>query len=233
MSQDLIVAAAAYLGARATGFLDEILKPTGEAIGQDLLKRYESWRAKNLGEVFSEYAKLKEQSGVAVQPPPGRILFSLIEYASLEEDEGLRRKWAALLLNAAADGSINSVLPGYVEILRQLTPVQAAMLDWVYETKSHLEKNVMKWKSFSRTELEKHFHLTSYQSLLLVTDLTRLQVMEASTFVETTLIKANPPREDGAAGGFTAPSSYSMLHLTQLGIGLVEICKAPPPKAKS
>jgi hypothetical protein len=47
----------------------------------------------------------------------------------LEEDDDLRAKWAALLANAATAEQGDYILPAYAEILRQLTPVQAKMLD--------------------------------------------------------------------------------------------------------
>ena len=54
----------------------------------------------------------------------------LLEKASLEEDQELRRRWVALLANAAMEPA--AVLPAFVAILGELSPKEARLLEHIY-----------------------------------------------------------------------------------------------------
>jgi hypothetical protein len=62
-------------------------------------------------------------------------LVPLLEAGSLEEDESMAERWAALLANAANAGE-EEVPPSFPEILRQLTPGEARLLDRLIEAPS-------------------------------------------------------------------------------------------------
>src|SRR5581483_8633125 len=66
-------------------------------------------------------------AGKAPQPVPGRLLLPILEKGSLEEDGDLQQRWAALLANSAAQPE--NVLPAFVSILAELSPVEAALLE--------------------------------------------------------------------------------------------------------
>jgi len=62
-----------------------------------------------------------------------KLLFPLLEGASLEENEDLHTMWAALLGNASHPNSISLVLPSFTEVLRVLTADEARLLDAAYK----------------------------------------------------------------------------------------------------
>jgi hypothetical protein len=62
---------------------------------------------------------------------PLRLLVPLLQQASLEDEETMQDRWAALLAHAVADSGI-STPPIYVHILSQLTPSSANALDILY-----------------------------------------------------------------------------------------------------
>jgi len=62
---------------------------------------------------------------------PIKTLFPLLEGASLDEDENLHDMWAALLANAALDEK--KVPPGFVAILKEMSPDEAMLLRWISE----------------------------------------------------------------------------------------------------
>ena len=67
---------------------------------------------------------------------PAKTLVPLLELAGLEDpdDEDMQARWTALLANAAAGDAANGeVLPSFPQILSELTPVEAQMLDWLAE----------------------------------------------------------------------------------------------------
>ena len=93
--------------------------------------------AKNLGEVALEQARQIGKRAVGYLAAVGRephpvepkILLPLVQAASLETDEALVERWAALLANAADPAQRIAVQPSFVDILRQLTLHDAAILD--------------------------------------------------------------------------------------------------------
>jgi hypothetical protein len=126
------VAAGTYLGARGTAFLDAVLAPVGEEIGKDLLDRYKAWRGKNVAKVAAAAADMAREAGFEPQPIPGRVLWPLLEAASVEEGSELQQRWATLLANASDPSNQRNVTPAFVFILRELSPNEALMLDAVY-----------------------------------------------------------------------------------------------------
>ncbi len=78
-----------------------------------------------------EYA---EEAGFEPGVVNMNLLVPLLEAGSLEEDEGMADRWAALLANAAGrDAGVYEVPPSFPDVLRQLSPKEAALLDAVYE----------------------------------------------------------------------------------------------------
>ena len=75
--------------------------------------------------------KLLEDAGLEPHEVPMRTLLPLIEGGSNEDDEFLQHRWAALLASAA--GTTFDVPPSFPQVLSQLEPVQARMLDAMYE----------------------------------------------------------------------------------------------------
>ena len=68
-----------------------------------------------------EAGKIISAARIEPRPVPVGVLIPLLEKASLEEDDFLRTRWAALLATSAtrADG----ILPSFVSILGELSPV--------------------------------------------------------------------------------------------------------------
>jgi Abortive infection alpha len=128
----LVAAAAGFLAARGTSFLEAVLEPIGEALGTELLDRYRSWRGKNVAEVVTAADDMAKEAGYAPSVVPGRVLWPLLEGASIEEDDELKKLWATLLANAADPSNLRNVTPAFVSILKELPPGEAKMLELVY-----------------------------------------------------------------------------------------------------
>jgi hypothetical protein len=63
------------------------------------------------------------------QVVPLKILLPLLDAASLEEEPNMTARWAALLANAADPAQWVQIQPGFAEVLRQLTPTDARVLE--------------------------------------------------------------------------------------------------------
>src|SRR4051812_31226521 len=67
-------------------------------------------------------------SGLPVSAVNDRLLRTVLEEGALEDDEDMQDRWANLLANAATGMSIP---PSFPEILRQLEPVEARLLETI------------------------------------------------------------------------------------------------------
>jgi hypothetical protein len=61
------------------------------------------------------------------------VVFPLLDAAALEDDKSMSARWQALLTNAT-DPNVDEVPPSFPDILRALTPNEAKLLDYYYET---------------------------------------------------------------------------------------------------
>jgi hypothetical protein len=74
---------------------------------------------------------MTQEAGVAPQAVPPKLLFPILQGASVEENEDLHTMWAALLANAASPDSAEKVRPGFIAILRQMESDEAGLLKWM------------------------------------------------------------------------------------------------------
>jgi hypothetical protein len=131
---------------KAEGLLKVVLGPPAKEFGQLWKDRVSARRFRNLVKIAMEAKEQLSRAGLSPREVPLRIIHPLLEDASLEEDTDLQKRWASLLANASAGNSGSQVLPCYVDILRQLTPVEARFLDKAYnetiEPRQHQPANL-------------------------------------------------------------------------------------------
>lgn len=85
-------------------------------------------------ETFARAKKMCEEAGVEPQQI-GLSLFAGIAGGSIEEDESLSEKWAALLANASTEYAGSApVLQAFPRVLAELDPADAALLDRIAAT---------------------------------------------------------------------------------------------------
>lgn len=148
------------------------------------------------------------------------------QLASLEVDDDLQDRWAMLLANAAAGPERITILPGYIDILRQLTPTHAKVLDMLYEVHGDsfsLEAEPMadlyEWTGYQPTQAEaiiEKLGVRKHEYNVLASDLHRLQVIDGDRW------------GGGAVGPSpSGPTSYQSIHITPLGRAFVRACRPP------
>jgi hypothetical protein len=197
--------------------VERILGPAADAKGQALKEWIEQRKQRGADRIF-EAAALLLDAGIEPQPVPGRILLPFLEHASLQDQPELQRKWAALLTNAATPG-FQEILPGYVQILGQLTPVQAQILDWLHERRTpHYENVGDLFPDTTRWQIQERFALDNKDYNILIGDLQRLQVIEP------------PPNmlgDESSQTTWTSPTLYLKVRFTPLGIAFIAACQPP------
>jgi hypothetical protein len=103
-------------------------------LGGILAEPVRVFRFKRSVRLLEKVKHIAEESGIELKAVPTKTLLPILENASVEDDEGLHDRWAALLANAASPTSPR-VPPSFVEILRQLSPRDACLL---WRTSQHL-----------------------------------------------------------------------------------------------
>jgi hypothetical protein len=109
----------------------------GEFSAEWLRERFRG-KAKNMADIL-EMADLKLTSnGADPQPISNKLLYGFLDGASLEDDETVQQLWAGLLATALQGLETH---PAYPTILRQLTPLEAKILNVLFlEGKSSLSE---------------------------------------------------------------------------------------------
>lgn len=110
-----------------------IAAPLEQGIGifQDRL-RYMRWE-RQLRLMESATRKMQEIGLVEISRPVSmKIAIPIFQAASLEEDDSLQDRWVNLRVNAANKNSGIVVNRAFIEILGQITPLEAKILDVVY-----------------------------------------------------------------------------------------------------
>lgn len=79
--------------------------------------------------------KLKNIPNENIAPPNPRIAIPALQNASITEEKDLRKMYANLLANSMNKVVKNGVHPGFVQIINQLSPDEAKILQYIYVVK--------------------------------------------------------------------------------------------------
>lgn len=172
------------------------------------------WRYKNQIKILQKTQEYCSKHSVQPQKVPLKFAVQLVENASLEEDESMQNRWAALLANAAMGQK--EVQSNFVEILKQLDPLKALILDKIYEDLYSKENDPQKRKllQISKKEIEKIFHLTEIEADVIIEDLFRLNLCQA------------PGSRGASMGSYPfALRTTDVFELTVLGFSFIKSCR--------
>lgn len=118
----------------AGGFISKFIAgPLEQGVGifEDKLKYIRWERQVRLMQRAEDFLRL---SGLEAptRPVPMKIAIPIMQGATLEEDDTLQDRWAALLVNAGNSSFSGEIRRSYASILEQLTPLDAQILDVIY-----------------------------------------------------------------------------------------------------
>jgi hypothetical protein len=130
----LIKSGAELAGAlKLTQIAKAILGPATDEFAERIRDEVRLYRFGRQLELLRKAEKMVEDAGFTPKAVPIKLLFPLLEGASLEEDESLHDMWAALLANAASP-DCEKVRPGFIATLKQMARDEAVLLNAVYES---------------------------------------------------------------------------------------------------
>ena len=115
-----------------TDIVKQLLGPAAAEIGLAWGDSLRFWRLKRTVRLLEDVKRVTSDAGLQLKPVAPRLLFPILEAASLQDDEDLHRRWVALLTNAART-DYDQILPCFPDLLRQLTSEEAQFLDRAYD----------------------------------------------------------------------------------------------------
>jgi hypothetical protein len=147
----------------------DVIGPPAKATGQLLASPIHMMQAELFLRFVPRYKRLVKQAGISERQVPFRIWFPILQSASIEEDNSMQETWAALLANAANPRSNVEVTTAFVEVLKQISPLEGKLLHFAY---SELAPECV-WLS----KLDEHFQMTPQQAWVSLENLNRLGVL--------------------------------------------------------
>jgi len=132
MSRDLVEIGKHAID-RAYKFLDEILSPSLKEVGLLAQDQVRYWRYKNQIRILNRAKEISYKNKISIRKVPVKTLAPLLDHGSLEEDENIQEKWAALLAKAVDPSYSIDFVTIFIEILRQLSPIEVKILDLMYD----------------------------------------------------------------------------------------------------
>lgn len=208
------------------------LRKTGEIIS-DLLDgclgiKVKEWRYKRIADTILKARQYLHDKGVDPRIVPLKVLHPLLESASLEDNENIQEKWAALLANAADPKKSNDIHLSYIQILKQLSPIQAKILDDYYSLYQEIEEKIRwertgfghksEFKVFKR-DVCNNTDLSPEEFDLIVCDLIRLNLLQLPGLTDAVI---------SDTGNKKLPlviKTYEFVQLKPLGEGFVKGCR--------
>lgn len=116
-----------------TALARRMLGPAADEVADMLRDSIRVYRYQRQLKLLQKAEKMTKVAGYTPETVSLKLLFPLLEGASLEENEDLHTMWAALLAHASHPGSVSLVLPSFAEVLRVLTVDEARLLDAAYK----------------------------------------------------------------------------------------------------
>jgi hypothetical protein len=131
---EILKGGAALAGAfKFTDVIKALLGPATGEVAERIRDEVRLYRFVRQFECLKKAEKMVTKAGFTPRAVPIKLLFPLLEGASLEENEDLHTMWAALLANASLPGKVEKVRPAYIAILKQMAPDEALLLKGIAE----------------------------------------------------------------------------------------------------
>lgn len=116
-------------------FAPDVAGPAAKELGGLLGDRIRWWRANQTLRLFQRAKAKCDAAGIPVAAIRPGMLFPLLDFGAVETDPDMSERWAGLLASAATSTAAHAAYP---EILRQLEPVEARVIDAAVDAQPEL-----------------------------------------------------------------------------------------------
>jgi hypothetical protein len=152
-----------------TSVVKRMLGPTADELAEMWRDQVRMYRYERQLKCVEKAERMAQDAGFTPQAVPPKILFPLLEGASMEEDETLHEMWAALLANASR--SSMTVRPNFISILRDMAPDEATILCAIPDLMVEVESDQDKYRGLT---FEEHPDIGAEQNRIMNRFLTNL-----------------------------------------------------------
>lgn len=243
------------------GSVQAVLKPVHDLWNCLVLPRLEGKRdaiyveqETNLKIVTAKAQKMLADAGIMPEEPRLPVFIPILQQASLEDNETLRTRWAALFANALNPDRREELRVAYTDILRQLSPEDVLFLDHLYDHvcgeaarrygESGVSPNSVQKADISITGMDTIYHdvwplpdvsagdpegeqrFMDAQRYHISRRAIILRNCERLGLTDRVLRIGNPDKSRFSAG---AIPNETLTYLTALGYEFVKACRAPEP----
>lgn len=215
MSNEIAQEGIKQLAERATEFLGQIVNPPLKELGSLLAEKVKFWRFKNQVNTIIKDQDFLKQKGIQPGKVPLKTLVPLLEHSSWEEDPSMQMKWASLLANSANPDYSQDINSTYVEILKQLSPLEAKLLDLLFNEFERAPSDKKDALLFDKQKICDVVNINSEKFDILVNNLFRLNLLQS-------------PASHGGVRIGKYPivlRTYEVIQLTPLGCDFIRHCR--------
>lgn len=140
----------------AESFLKTLLGSAVAETGEMITDQIRYRRFKNQVTIFSKAQKLLESKSITPRNINLKTIVPLIEYSSLEENEKIQNIWANVIANLASYENEDALNPKCIEILKEITPNEIILLDFLYNIfKEEETETLLRYKQLKYYKEEK------------------------------------------------------------------------------
>lgn len=111
-------------------FLTAVIGEPSKELGGWIADNIRGKRFETQVRIFTKAQRLTQEAGIQPSAVNLKILVPLLENGSLENNETIIDMWAHLLANASVS---NRVRASYIDILKDLEPIEAKIVQYIYE----------------------------------------------------------------------------------------------------
>jgi|HubBroStandDraft_4_1064222.scaffolds.fasta_scaffold204684_2 hypothetical protein len=217
-----VVAKQAAVGTPFTATAKQMLGPAADELAEMWKDQVRTYRYERQRECVEKAEGMVQEAGFTPQAVPLKVLFPLLEGASLEENEALHTMWAALLANAVSPDNLEKVRTGFVATLKTLSWDEVLLLNWIYDRVLEVEMPFS--ETFTHTEL-----LNAYATVGRLSLPPAGKIEDAFSF-ETCLDGLDAARLIDRVG--VPPEREARDYVIgHLGFQFVSVCRPPKPKS--
>ena len=175
------------LAHEAKQLIEKFLGPAFGEVGELFADRVRKYRLKNQVRTLRAAEQILAQEGLSPKAVNLKIFVPLLEAAALEEDQDMAARWAKLLATAADPRRPADIEPSFIEVLKQLSPTQAKILEVIY---THVETQDIPCEDWHRRGVNSDgllapIHTPETEFRIAVDNLVRLGLLSfAATFMD-------------------------------------------------
>lgn len=129
----------AEIAEKVGGFVSRVIGPASTQVGGVLEDWTRYFRFRNLLAIADKVEAIQSRRKIEgkTMPIPPRIAIPMLESAALEDDETLQTVWARLIANSTDPNCNTALHPGYIDVIKQMSPDEAIILDSFRKLKSY------------------------------------------------------------------------------------------------